>query len=98
MAEKDSVVYWGKISNEALKKIKLFKSDGLSEFYNNKCILTTSGNEYFVALKAGKTSASIHLHHYYQQDIEELFLELNKVIPNEYDIHYVTKDTPQGCE
>ena len=71
--------------------------DSLEDFYYNFCIMGTSGNEYFLDLKNVAGKKSISLHHYYLKQLEDLILLMNEYLPNRHRIHYLSKDTEQGC-
>jgi hypothetical protein len=45
----------------------------------------------------GNDIKEIKLHHYYKEEISQLATELNKLVPEKYQIYYVEKDTQQDC-
>jgi len=78
--------------------VELLRMDTLDFFYHNYCIMPTSGNEYFISIAKGSKEKRIHLHSYYHPQIERLIAIMNAVVPEEYRIHYMSKDTKQDCK
>ncbi|MCW3084389.1 MAG: hypothetical protein JWP12_1755 [Bacteroidetes bacterium] len=60
--------------------------------------MITSGTEYDISSTNSTRTKKIHLHCYYLSQINQLINEINKLVPAEYQINYVSKDTKQDCE
>lgn len=97
-AKKDSLIFKSKLDSAALTNIKKFNIDSLSDFYFNKCVMITSGTEYYISYTNGAKKKQIHLHHYYHPLVAQIANELNLLIPEEFKISYLSKDTEQDCE
>uniref|UniRef100_UPI00404A37EF hypothetical protein n=1 Tax=Flavobacterium sp. TaxID=239 RepID=UPI00404A37EF len=93
-----SVLFTKKIDENLLEQTKNMNFDKLKEYYFNKCVMITSGNEYSLTISNNKGSKEIHLHHYYIKQIQLINNELNKLIPEELQIIYVNSDTEQNCK
>lgn len=96
-SEKDTTLFFKKIDNTSLEQIKSIRLDKLKDFYFNECVMITSGNEYFVSTTFDNITKTIHLHHYYDRQIEILINELNLQLPDSLKIRYLTSDTKQDC-
>ena len=97
-SKKEEVLYSGQIKQALLEPLIHFNSDTLNTFYYNYCVVSTSGNEYFITLTKGTLEKRISLHHYYHAQVEALIKLLNLCIPEEYSIHYLGRDTKQNCK
>lgn len=98
MLSKEEIILFKKeVDNNVIQKIENIKVDNLKDNYFNKCILTTSGNEYFVSVKSNDYEKNIHLHHYYNEQVEKLIIELNSQVPKKLKIDYLKNDTNQDC-
>ncbi len=98
LSQKDTVLYVENLSANQIIDIELIRLDTLSEMYNNNCVMPTSGSEFEISiLKDGKTE-NINLHHYYHKQVEQLIIELNKLLPEIYTIQYLTNNTKQDCQ
>ena len=87
------------IDRNSIYKIQNIRIDSLEDFYFNRCILPTSGNRYNVSTIINDTiKKTIHLHHYYEEHIEMITSELDKHIPDDLKINYLTRETKQDCE
>jgi len=86
------------IENDIVEDIKNMKLDTLKDFYYNYCVMVTSGSEFFISIAEGRNTKSIHLHHYYNQQIGKLITIINKLLPDKYKINYMTSDTKQDCK
>jgi hypothetical protein len=96
--ETDSVLFSKIIERNLVEKVLVMKLDTLKSFYFNECVMATSGAEFDISIKRDTMSKNIQLHHYYHKQIEQLIIELNKAIPNEYKIDYMDLDTEQDCD
>jgi hypothetical protein len=85
----------GKAVSDPVRHLRL---DTLQMIYTNYCILSTSGNEYFISIERGTQEKRIHLHSYYHPQIEQLINAINAIVPEEYRILYMSKDTKQDCK
>lgn len=94
----DKPLYSVNIRKAISDSIVLLRMDTLNFFYHNYCIMPTSGNEYFISIEKGSKEKRIHLHSYYHPQIERLITIMNAVVPEEYRIHYMSKDTKQDCK
>lgn len=74
--------------------------DSLDDFYFNKCVMATSGNEYSISIVNDTIKKTIRLHAYFEEHIEMLINELNKHIPDSLQISYYTieRKKEQDCE
>jgi hypothetical protein len=71
--------------------------DSLKDTYFNGCVVPTSGTVFLISMETDTLSKRIFLHHYYHKQIEQLIIELNKEIPDEYKIDFMPSDTKQDC-
>ncbi len=97
-SDKDTTLSSITVDANSLERIKKINLDKLKDFYFNNCVMTTSGNEYFVSTTLDTVTKTIHLHHYYDRQIEVLINELNKHITDSLKIDYLTNDTKQDCK
>jgi hypothetical protein len=97
-SDKDTILLSKIIDNNSIDQIKNIRLDSLKDFYFNYCIMATSGNEYFISTTIDTVNKEISLHHYYNEQIERLINELNKNIPDNFKLDYLTKDTNQDCK
>ena len=93
-----TVIFSKKIQINLSKEVQFLRLDTLKNFYFNRCVMGTSGNEYYVIISVGTSSKKIHLHHYYRKEIKKLTIFLNKLLPKIYKIDYLDLDTKQDCE
>lgn len=84
-------------SSALLKEIEKLRLDTLSKLYKNECIDSESGYDYEVTLIKKSKATSIKLQHYYKWEIDSLFILLNKHLPQEFQIKYLSKDNQQDC-
>lgn len=91
-------VYSANIRKSISDSIVLLRLDTLRNFYHNDCVMSTSGDEYFISIETGKKETRIHLHSYYHPQIERLIGIMNTVVPEEYRINYMSEDTKQDCK
>ena len=98
--ENDTVLLLTKtIDRNSIYKIQNIRIDSLEDFYFNFCIMPTSGDIYNVSTIINDTiKKTIHLHHYYEEHIEMITSELDKHIPNNLKINYLTRETKQDCK
>lgn len=94
----DTVLISYPIDVNSVEQIKNIDLDSLNNFYFNHCVVATSGNEYFVSVTNDNINKKIRLHSFYNKQIELLINELNKHIPENLKIHYLTSETKQDCE
>ena len=97
-SDKDTILLSKKIDDNSIEQIKSIRIDSLKDFYFNNCIMATSGNEYFILTTIDTVIKKISLHHYYDKQIERLINELNKNIPDNLKLDYLTSETKQDCE
>jgi hypothetical protein len=97
-SDKDTTFFAKKVDANSINRIKNIHLDTLKDFYFNRCIMTTSGNEYVVSTTIATVTKTIQLHHYYDKQIEILINELNKQIADSLKIDYLTNDTKQDCK
>ena len=98
LSQQDTVIFSKIIEKDSIKPIKAVRLDGLRELYYNDFVMGVSGDEYHILVTRGKKIKEIRLHHYYQPQIARLIRRMNKVIPDQYKIRYLDKDTRQKCE
>lgn len=96
--DKVKVLYSKQQDAGSIDRIRNVQLDTLEDFYFNYCIMPTSGNEYFITITKDSVTKKISLHHYYHATIEQLFIEVNKVIPKKWKLNYLPKDIEQDCE
>lgn|GEM_PF-1935921 len=96
--KRDIPLYSTNIRKSVSDSIGLLRLDTLQFFYHNDCVMSTSGNEYFISIERGRQEKRIHLHSYYHPQVERLIGIMNAVVPEEYRIHYMSKDTKQDCK
>jgi hypothetical protein len=70
----------------------------LNDFYFNYCVLTTSGNEYFLDVKANSIKKHISLHHYYLKQLDDIIQLINSQLPKKYQYRYLSKNEKQDCK
>ena len=97
-SEKETILLSKKIDSNSINEIKNIHLDNLKNFYFNYCIMTTSGTEYFITISTETYNNKISLHHYYEKQIEILINELNKLIPDNLKLQYLTKEIKQDCK
>ena len=98
LSHQDTVIFSKTIEKDSIKSIKAVRLDGLRELYYNDFVMGVSGDEYHILVTRGKKLKEIRLHHYYQPQIAKLIRRMNKVIPDQYKIRYLDKNTRQKCE
>ncbi len=86
------------LGSTSINHIKNIPLDNLKDFYVNKCVMLTSGNEYYISTKKDTVEKSIWLHHYYEKHVEQLIQEVNKLIPDTLEIYYMTSEMEQDCK
>ncbi len=91
-------LYSANIGKAVSDPVRLLRLDTLQMIYNNHCVMSTSGNEYFISIESGTQEKRIHLHSYYHPRIEQLVNAINAIVPEEYRILYMSKDTKQDCK
>jgi hypothetical protein len=98
--KKSKLIYSNTISNlnELLLEFKKVRLDSLDTYYFNKCIMTTSGDEYFFDFKYEPTKKSISLHAYYIKEIAEAVKLINSTLPEKYQFRYASEDNKQNCK
>ncbi|MES2332850.1 MAG: hypothetical protein V4539_24790 [Bacteroidota bacterium] len=72
--------------------------DTLKSYYDNKCVMITSGDEYTLTFETKRSSKSIRLHHYYLKRIEDIIALINKSLPKKFKIYYVSREAEQDCD
>jgi hypothetical protein len=98
LSGKDSIIFSKRIMEPCLHQIKTITLNKLENYYNNNCIMPISGSEYDISVRIDLVTKTIHLHHYYQKQIDHLISCMNILLPNEYKIVYVNRNTKQDCE
>ena len=93
----DSVIMIQASSKYILDQIKSIKWYDLKEYYFNECVMTTSGDEYYLSVTSDSVVKKINLHYYYLEEFDQLTNCLNKLLPDNYKIYYLTSDTKQDC-
>jgi hypothetical protein len=98
-AKKSKVIFSKKITpankfNNAIIKLGL---DSLEDYYTNWCVMTTSGNEYFLNFTTDNRTKKISLHHYYLKQLDEVVQILNSLVPTKFLFSYLSKDQKQEC-
>lgn len=96
--KKDIPLYSTNIRKSVSDSIRGLRMDTLQFFYHNDCVMSTSGNEYFISLETGLKEKRIHLHSYYHPQIERLIHIMNAVLPEDYRLYYMSKDNKQDCK
>ena len=97
-SDKDTILFSKIIETNSIDQIKNIRLDSLKDFYFNYCVMATSGNEYFISTTIDTVKNNISLHHYYDKQIERLVNELNKNIPDNLKLDYLTNETKQDCK
>jgi len=95
---KDTILLRKPVNASSMNQIQNISLDSLNDFYFNNCVALTSGNEYYILTTNDTVKRTIHLHHYYIDQIEMLINELNKQIPDNLKIKYLTRETKQDCK
>ena len=91
-------ILWSvRVSDRFAEQIEHLKLDTLNESYSNRCVMTDSGNDYFIHLSHGQSRKLIRLHHYYHPVVEKLVALINSVVPKKYKLFYVSSGTKQDC-
>jgi hypothetical protein len=96
--DSDSLVFSKTIEKNLVTQIMAINLDTLQNYYFNKCILSTSGTEYEVSIRADTVSKTIYLHHFYHKEIDRLIVVINKIAPNKYKIDNIARNTKQNCK
>ena len=97
-SELDTLLFSKKLDDNSIYQIESIQLDSLKDFYFNYCIMATSGNEYFISKTVDTITQKISLHHYYEPQIEKLFEQINKHVPDKLKHDYLAKDTQQDCK
>lgn len=97
-SDKDTILFSKKLDTNSIEQIRNIQLDSLKDHYFNYCIMPTSGNEYFISTTIDTVTKNISLHHFYNKQIKRLINELNKNIPDNFKIDYLSKDTKQDCK
>lgn len=97
--KKRNLLFSTSIPGSAQSIIDLSNSrlDTLKDLYSNYCVMITSGEEYGVTFRNSDYKKHIYLHHYYSSPIAYIIALANKSLPENYQIHYLSKDTKQDC-
>jgi len=72
--------------------------DTLKDFYFNRCIMITSGNEYFLDVVGDRMEKHISLHHYYLKKLDEVIQLINSYLPQRLQCRYLSEKTEQDCQ
>lgn len=96
--KEEKALYSANIGKAVSDPIKMLRLDTLQMIYSNPCVMSTSGNEYFISIETGTKEKRLHLHHYYHPQIEQLINAMNAIVPEEHRIPYMSKDTKQDCD
>jgi len=75
-------------TNRTLIQLSTMKIDTLKDFYNNSQIMSTSGDEINLEFRSMGKVKEIHLHSYYNEQIDFIISLLNELTPEEYKIRY----------
>lgn len=97
-SELDTLLFSKKLDDNSIYQIESIQLDSLKDFYFNYCIMATSGNEYFISKTVDTITQKISLHHYYEPQIEKIFEQINKHVPDKLKHDYLAKDTQQDCK
>lgn len=97
-SDTDTLIFSKKIDDKAIDRIQSISLDKLENYYFNHCIFLSSGNEYIITTVVDTITKRVELHHYYENQVENLISEVNKSIPNDLKIRYLPSDTEQDCE
>ncbi|MFI5150794.1 MAG: hypothetical protein ACHQRM_13745 [Bacteroidia bacterium] len=97
-SDKDTVLYTAPVQRWFISALLSVRLDTLQEYYGNRCIMITSGDEYFISITDHSITKTTFLHHYYHKQVEQAVNLLNGVIPEKYRIQYVGPDTKQDCK
>lgn len=87
-----------RLDKNVLDKLRNIPLENLNGLYFNKCIMSTSGNEYIITITKGMVNKTILIHHYYIQIVEQFIDELNNYLVGNVKINYVTNGTKQDCD
>lgn len=96
--KEEKPVYSANIGRAVSDPVRILRLDTLQMIYDNSCVMSTSGNEYFISIETGGTERRMHLHHYYHPQIEQLINTINAIVPEENRIPYMSKGTKQDCK
>lgn len=96
--KKKKPVYSANIRKAVSDSLISMNLDTLSYYYYNYCIMSTSGNEYFISIENNGTEKRTYLHHYYHPQVERLIHIINALVPEEYRISYMKQNTKQDCK
>jgi len=80
---------------DTILKLRL---DTLKDYYTNWCVMTTSGDEYFLNVSSSKVKKQISLHHYYLKQLDDIIQLINANLPKKHQFRYLTKDEKQDCK
>jgi hypothetical protein len=97
IGETTIVLFSKKIESDLADPIIRMQLDTLEDIYFNRCVVPTSGAVFSISMKKDTLSKEIYLRHYYHKQIEQLVIELNKEIPDQYKIEFMPSDTKQDC-
>lgn len=95
---KHTLLFSKKIESNFIEQILDMRLDTLEDFYFNKCVMVTSGQEYWISIKRDTISKNIRLHHFYHNQVEQMVKNMSKAAPDKYKIEYLSSDTKQDCE
>jgi hypothetical protein len=96
--KKGKEIYSKKIVNNSfIDTIMKLRLDTLKDYYTNWCVMTTSGDEYFLNVSSPWLKKKISLHHYYLKQLNDIIQILNSLIPNRFQFKYLSKDEKQDC-
>ena len=84
-----------KSSLDAILKLRL---DTLKDYYTNWCVMTTSGDEYFLNFSSPQLTKKISLHHYYLKQLDAIIQLINANLPKKHQFRYLNKDEKQDCK
>jgi hypothetical protein len=83
--------------NNYVETIVKLRLDTLRDHYTNWCVMTTSGDEYYLDFSSPKQKKKISLHHYYLKQLDEIIQILNALVPKKFQFSYLPKDEKQDC-
>ena len=84
-------------SKELFHDILNLSLDTLNENYINNCVESSSGYDYSIKLESKSKTTSLKLHHYYTKEVDSFVKLLNKYLPKNHQILYLSKDNKQDC-
>lgn len=95
--KEDRAVFSSTITKALSDSILALGLEQLANFYNNPCVMSTSGDELFISLEHGGLEKRVYLHHYYLPVVARLIALINTAVPEENRLRYLDSSVKQDC-